>query len=143
MERSVAGYGTGQSYLMMRETIGMADRPIVVMSAMVGDFGRAMLRVRNAQKPRLVLEENGALRVTNLPIDEDPQRYFRVASLSFRSFAVAALRRRFGPETELVTPENEALNRAILAAVRDTAAERGNHLIGDALLVRLRELGVE
>ncbi|MEM1453024.1 MAG: hypothetical protein AAGI22_28245 [Planctomycetota bacterium] len=125
----VAGYGTGQSYLMMRETIGMADRPIVVMSAMVGDFDRATLRVREAQKPRLVVESDGALSVTNLPIDEDPQRYFRETPLSFRSFALAAFRKRFGPELEIVTPEKEALNRAILTAVRDTASERGARLL--------------
>ncbi|MEM9381993.1 MAG: hypothetical protein AAGB93_18705 [Planctomycetota bacterium] len=125
----VAGYGTGQSYLMMRETIGMAERPLVIMSAMVADFGRAALRVRDAQKPRLVLEEDGALRVTNVPIDADPRRYFRGARLSFRSFALAALRTRFAPETTLVTREKAALNRAILGAVRDTAAENGARLL--------------
>ena len=125
----VPGYGTGQSYLMMRETIGMADRPVVVMSAMVGDFGRATLRAREAQKPRLVVERDGALRVTNIPIDEDPPRYFRETPLSFRSFALAALRKRFGPEPEIITPEKEALNRAILTEVRDTASERGARLL--------------
>lgn len=125
----VPGYGTGQSYLLMRSTIDSVERPLVVMSAMTDDFDRAALRVRTYQKPRLVVREDGSLETTNVPVEPDPDAFFRSAPLSIRSFVGAALARKFLRPSRAAIEEKRALNRAILASTRDACAERGAELV--------------
>lgn len=125
----VGGYGTGQAYLLYGATRELVERPLVIMSSMVYDFDRAILSVRSYQKPRLRVHDSGTIVVTNTPVDEDPDRFFRDAPLSFQSFVLKALERRYLPLEDPLFPEKRALNRAILEATADLAASDGSDLL--------------
>ncbi len=129
VDLGVGGYGTGQSYLLYEETSGLVEKPLVLMSAMIYDLDRATLNVRTYQKPRLRLEEGGGLRVTNTPIHPNPRQFFQDAPLSFRSFALQAIQRRYLPLEDPLFAEKLELNRAILVATAERASEEDSELL--------------
>ena len=70
--------GTGQMHLLFRESVRLVDEPkVVLMGVMPFSFDRAVLRVRSYQKPVFGVDGDGELRITNLPIEPNPQRYYR------------------------------------------------------------------
>ena len=125
----VGGYGTGQAHLLFEATHDQVERPFVIMGIMVYDFDRATLDVRSYQKPRFKTDSSGALEVVNLPIETDPNAYFRDVPLSLRSFVAAALVRRLFPLADPIFAEKVAVNRAIIAANRELATESGSDLL--------------
>lgn len=69
----VGGYGTDQAYLMLRENMG-EFRPHVVIFAMNNlMMTRCMVTFRDFAKPRFVLDEKGALVLTNTPIGTEEE----------------------------------------------------------------------
>lgn len=129
LDLGVGGYGTGQSHLLYERTADMVDRPLVIMSAMVYDLDRSTLEVRDYQKPRLRLDDSGALEVTNVPIEPDPRRFFDDAELSFRSYALQAMRRYVLKAEDPDFQGKLELNRAILAATAERAKSDGSELL--------------
>ncbi|MEZ6016181.1 MAG: hypothetical protein R3F49_13765 [Planctomycetota bacterium] len=128
----VGGYGPDQMHLLARETIGLVDRPeVILMGLLTYSFDRVAQRVRSYQKPVVVPRSDGTLDVDNVPICRDPRRYFRRTKLSFRSYVRAARRRREDP------PERDdygfagkvELNRAIVRANVRLARDVGARLV--------------
>ena len=125
----VGGYGTGQALRLYEETSASVERPFVIMSAMVYDLDRSGLTVRSYQKPRLRVDEGGALEVTNTPIDPDPDHFYASADLSFRSYALRALENWCLPLKDPGFQDKLRLNRAILQAVKARAEAEGSLLL--------------
>jgi hypothetical protein len=128
----VGGYGPDQMHLLFKETAPLVDPPhLVVMGLMTFSFDRAAQRVRSYQKPLLALRADGTLEVTNLPIDAEPERFFRKAKLSFASYVLAAERNLQDPHRagEWGFLEKVAVNRAVVEANQRYAAEIGSRLL--------------
>ncbi|MEM9380394.1 MAG: SGNH/GDSL hydrolase family protein [Planctomycetota bacterium] len=125
----VGGYGTGQMHLLFRETIGLVDRPrVVLMGVMPFSFDRAVLRVRSYQKPTFRVDGRGQLGITNVPIEPDPRRYYRRARLGFRSYVRRAARHVQARTTAWTFDEKARVNEAIIEANCRLAASVGAQL---------------
>lgn len=124
----VGGYGLGQIYLLLERSVDQYQDPFVVVGLMTLDLDRTILSVRTGQKPRFVATD-GALRLTGVPIDPDPEDFFARRPPTIRSYlarlftrtlarVVPALGRDPGSEAEkkmvngLILAEIEALLRA-------------------------------
>lgn len=128
----VGGYGTDQMHLLCQETVPLVDRPhLILFGVEPFSFDRAGRRVRSYQKPLMRVRQDGSLEVTNLPIETDPERYYREARLGFRSFARAARRVRRHPsaESDFGFDDKVAVNRAIIDANQLLARGVGAHLM--------------
>ena len=128
----VGGYCPGQMHLLMEETLRLMDGvQLILMGVESFSFDRAALGVRSYQKPRLVVSNDGTLGVENLPIDPDPEHFYRHARLSFRSFLKREKHLQEQPPeaTHYDYEAKVAINRAIIEANQRTAATYGARLI--------------
>ncbi len=128
----VGGYGPDQMHLLARETLHRVDRPdIVLMGIMTHSFDRVDQRIRSYQKPVVVPRADGSLAVENVPIDPDPERFFKRARPSFRSYLEAAERMRAEPpeRDDYGFARKAVLNRAIIRANRMLAEAHGAALV--------------
>lgn len=67
---AVGGYGLGQMYLTVVEHVEAIAPDLVILAAISDDLNRSLLSFREYWKPRLVLDETGALGITNTPVPE-------------------------------------------------------------------------
>ncbi len=83
----VGGYGTDQMHLLLKDVGGDVDPgALMLMGIMTHSFDRAGLNLRQYQKPRFDVLPNGELKLTNVPINSDPEHYFKTAQLGFKSY---------------------------------------------------------
>jgi hypothetical protein len=118
-------YGLDQIILRLEETHAHFRDPTVLVGVLTDDIDRCLLSVRQGQKPRFVLDRDGALRLTNVPIDEDQAAYLErhppeIRSYALRMLAMALGRTQLGKRWGFVPPEErrgemEALSRALIA----------------------------
>lgn len=128
----VGGYGPDQMHLLLRETAGLVDRPVLVlMGIMCMSYDRVAQTVRSYQKPRFVLREDGELALTNVPIWRSPWLYYALKGPSFRSYVRAAERQYAMPDAheDFGFESKVELNRAIIAANARSAREVGAKLL--------------
>ena len=150
---SAPGYGTDQAYLMVKRFFdNHADyRPeAVVLLFFINDFKDNVKTVRYGYpKARFILDEHGALQLTNLPIPNVPQVYEgerklkRLPRTFGRNFHLYNLldyffRKKTFPHTKLMrgtrslTPaeqETVVLTTAIVAAMKRLVESRGASLL--------------
>jgi hypothetical protein len=126
------GYGVGQICLLMKATVPLYERPVVVFSVMVEDVHRTTKAFRIGQKPcfRVV---DGAVREVGGPIRADTRAYLDAHPPRIRSYVLAMLAhgpfvprgiqglfRGSGSQQE----ELEAVNAALIADVCAFLRER-------------------
>jgi hypothetical protein len=125
----VGGYGLGQIYLLLKNSLDHYPDPIVVVGFMTFDLDRSILSVRTGQKPRFVAED-GQLELTNVPIAADPADWFEVHPPTLRSYVAAALKRQARKHfpTLMRDADIEAqkmeVNRLILTAIEEELQSR-------------------
>ena len=126
----VGGYGLGQIYLLIKNSLDRYQNPFVVVGFMTLDLDRSVLSVRIGQKPRFVAE-HGQLRLTNVPIKANPADWFATHPPTVRSYVAAMLSRqarKYAPAL-LRDPDIEArkmeVNGLILAAIEEELQSRG------------------
>lgn len=128
----VGGYGTGQMHLLAKDILPQVNGcKWILMGVEPHSFDRAGLRVRSYQKPRLVVDSNGSLEVTNLPINPDPENFYKYAQLSFRSYLKAEERLLETPpsSTDFGFRDKVLVNKAIIKANQSMATESGARLL--------------
>lgn len=146
---SVSGYGIDQIYLRVRETSGEYDRPTLVVGLLTHDIDRAIMRVFSAPKPRFEIDENGGLSLGNVPLPDDPERWYTANPPRIRSFLGALLRHQLLEQTdrdagELIyrREEKKRLATAFLEAIAALARKQDATLVF-ILYYTEYELGIE
>lgn len=135
----VGGYGVGQIYLLLRETIDLYENPFVIFSLFLGDLHRTPLSVRIGPKPYFTLED-GELHLRGTPVARDPAQFFaehpaHVGLLTFHLARMAFVRSRFnvffdrshaghGPEDPSSIESKKNLNEAVLLKAVELLRER-------------------
>ncbi len=124
-------YALDQMILRFEETYRHFRHPVVLIGVLTDDVDRCLLSVREGQKPRFVVDANGTLQLTNVPIEVDQAAYLarhppEIWSYAVRMATVALGKsppaRRWGPgRPEGRRSEIEILSRALIAR----AATRG------------------
>jgi len=71
----VGGYGVDQIYLLFKESVDNYENPFVVFSLLTTDMDRSVLKVRDAQKPYFV-HENNELKLHGVPITLSSKEFF-------------------------------------------------------------------
>jgi|TARA_B110001452_G_scaffold88462_2_gene72448 hypothetical protein len=71
---AVPGYGIGQMYIVLKETIKIYKPDLVILAFVKDDFARTMLSFREARKPYFEIKQN-ELVLTNTPIKEPDEVY--------------------------------------------------------------------
>jgi hypothetical protein len=126
----VGGYGLGQIYLLLKNSLDLYQNPIAVVGFMTLDLDRSFLSVRTGQKPRFVAED-GQLELTNVPIEADPADWFEAHPPTLRSYVAAALKQQARAHfpTLMRDADVEArkmeVNRLILTAIEEELQSRG------------------
>jgi hypothetical protein len=75
----VGGYGMDQMYVTLRETIGRYRPKLVVVAFIGDDLARSLQSFLDFKKPRFVLDEDGTLTLTNVPIGGIDEIYAEVS----------------------------------------------------------------
>jgi len=122
VDAGVGGFGTGQAYLLFRETYRLVDKPFIIMGVLTYDLDRAVLSVRTGWKPRFLVDESGELELMGVPVPSNQEHLFNSAPLDLRSFFLCGIRtwvRRWGshgyhPRRQ----EKERVNVAILDQIQ-------------------------
>jgi hypothetical protein len=127
-------YGLDQMVLRLEETHGYFRRPIVLIGVLTDDLDRCVLSVRLGQKPRFVIDREGELRLTNVPIREDQAAYLdrhppEVWSYALRMLAIAIGKTRLAQRWGLFRPderreEAQAISRALILRAMKLSRER-------------------
>ena len=126
LDLGVGGFGLDQIYLIFQQTVRTVPNPTVIIGVLHDDLDRSVLGSRTYQKPRFVLE-SGELRLTNVPIEPDVDRYRREHPPQIRSYLVSALIRlyaRYSPslaEKLSRRAEKEAINAKIIEKLQQEA----------------------
>jgi len=90
---SVGGYGFDQIYLMFEQTKDLLQVSDVIVGVLTEDLDRTVLSFRTYQKPYFEVEsENLILR--GVPIDPDPEHYWRSNPPGIHSYLLALLVRK-------------------------------------------------
>ena len=122
LHAGVGGFGTGQSYLMFRETYQLVDKPFIIMGVLTHDLDRAVLSVRTGWKPRFVVDESGELALTGVPVPSNQEQLFTSAPLDLHSFVLCGMRtwiRRWGSQGYYPRRQEKAIvNAAILDQIQ-------------------------
>lgn len=121
---AVPGYGLDQILLRTCGLLEHFERPTLVVGVMTLDLDRSLLQVRDAPKPRFVLDA-GRLQLTNVPLPADPEVWFRAHPVALKSFGFALLRQKLrlrqvaGHEDRLQAggAAKQALNQRLLEAL--------------------------
>jgi hypothetical protein len=87
---SVQGYGLDQIYLMFHNTKQLARPKLILVGIFLDDMTRTALTFRNYQKPFFHLKDD-QLAIDPAPIELDPHRFLKSASVGISSYALAAL----------------------------------------------------
>lgn len=82
----MGGWGLDQMVLRFEMTHGGFRNPLVLMGVLTGDVDRCVLSVRQGQKPRYVVGEDGTLELTNVPIERDQVAYLQKHPPEVRSW---------------------------------------------------------
>jgi len=85
---SVGGYGVDQTYLMFDETKDLLHVSDAVVGVLTEDLDRAVLSFRTYQKPYFEVE-SGSLMLRGVPIDPDPEHYWRSNPPGIHSYLLA------------------------------------------------------
>lgn len=119
---AVPGYGLDQIYLRFQQAVAEGrPAPVAVVGLILNDVDRVVERFRGGPKPYFVIED-GDLALRGVPIEESQEEWLAAHPVSFRSYALAALRRRLARLSEDGNPlasecrreEKEALSAKIL-----------------------------
>lgn len=81
----VEGYGVDQMTILFDSIIDRYANPYIVFSIMPEDMDRSILSVRTGQKP-FFKTNNGSLNLCGVPIDKDPDRFFKVNKPLIKSY---------------------------------------------------------
>ncbi len=126
----VGGYGLGQIYLLLKNSLDRYQDPFVVVGFMVFDLDRSFLSVRTGQKPRFVAKD-GQLELTNVPIETNPADWFEMHPPTIRSYVAAAVKQQARAHfptlmrDEGVVARKMEVNRLILTAIEEELQSRG------------------
>jgi len=71
----VGGYGVDQIYLLFKESVDNYENPFVVFSLLTTDMDRSALKIRDAQKPYFVFEDN-EIKLQGVPITLSSKEFF-------------------------------------------------------------------
>lgn len=133
---ATSGYGIDQIYLRLLGTSSRYERPTLVIGLLTDDIDRALFRVRDAPKPRFVLAANDSLELTNVPLPEDPERWYSEHPPRMWSYLGAFLWQQLIQRTDpLVTElvyrrlEKQQLATALLEATVKLAREEDATLL--------------
>lgn len=86
VDLSCGGYGLGQMFLMFRMTHKKVEDPYVFIGLLVDDdLDRSILPVRLGQKPYFIIDKDDLI-LKGLPIDPDPERYFKENPPEIKSY---------------------------------------------------------
>jgi len=119
----INGFGPGQVYLLLRETLDhhRQREPVVIVGIYLDeDLSRTPLSLRQHPKPRFYLDENG-LRF-DPPLPGGRSAWLEQNGIGIRSYVASFFLRRMQASG---TPELEDLNRAVLMAIQEEIQERG------------------
>lgn len=131
----VGGYGVDQILLLLEASIDpyVARNPVVIVGILVDDdLDRSLLSIRDAPKPRLELGEGGLVRPPPLRPEVDvwlEEHPIGIVSYAWRRIVVGSRLLPHGLRSWLIgeqrrRTELQRLDRAILAAIRDTLESR-------------------
>ncbi|MCP4658268.1 MAG: SGNH/GDSL hydrolase family protein [bacterium] len=119
---AVPGYGLDQIYLRFQQAVAEGrPAPAAVVGVILNDVDRVVERFRGGPKPYFVLED-GDLALRGVPIESSQEEWLAANPVSFRSYALAVVRRRLGRLSEDGGPltsecrreEKETLSKKIL-----------------------------
>jgi len=123
----MGGYGLDQIVLRFETTNESFRNPRILIGILTGDVDRCVLSVRQGQKPRYVIREDGTLQLTNVPIERDQAAYLSRNPPQVRSWVLLLAR---------ITLSRSRLAQAVPALrSNDRAAEKTK--IGRALIERV------
>jgi len=88
----VGGYGLGQIFLLLKNTVHLYEKPIVVLSCMTNDLDRSVMSFRTGQKPSFRVIK-GVVQNSTMPIYEDPYGFLAQNPPQIRSYLLAGLSR--------------------------------------------------
>lgn len=130
MNYGVGGYGLGQIYLLLKNSLDQHTDPFVVIGFMTFDLDRSFLSVRTGQKPRFEVERD-RLHLTNTPIEANPADWFAAHPPTVGSYVAAMVTRQAGKlfpvikrKADIETQKME-VNRLILDAIEAEVQSRG------------------
>jgi hypothetical protein len=115
---STGAHGIDQMYLLFQKSVEHFEKPVVIYSLMTQDLDRAALSVFIGQKPYYEIED-GQLRLKGVPLDPDPEHFFRNKRLNVVSYLYRLLSRKlkqvdgFTADPEQI-PRIQALSKLIL-----------------------------
>jgi hypothetical protein len=122
-------YGLDQIVMRFESTHRHFATPSVLVGVLTDDIDRCVLSVREGQKPRFVLDGDGQLVLTNVPIEEDQGAYFRRHPPQIRSYVARLVGRALGGSAlgkawGLLQPDERRVEKtALAAALIDRAIE--------------------
>jgi hypothetical protein len=131
---SVGGYGFDQIYLMFEQTKDLLQVSDVVVGVLTEDLDRAVLSFRTYQKPYFEVESESLI-LRGVPIDPDPEHYWRSNAPGIRSYLLAFLVRKFAPyDPELAArlrklPQKKAVSVKIIEQFEKQAKARNVRLL--------------
>ncbi len=116
----VRGYGLDQIYLLAHELGTPRRGDTLLVGVLTWDIDRTVFSFMFGQKPRFVVQD-GALRLSNIPFPSSNQKFLRSFKVSYPSFLIQALKRKWARLRNLdiveggQAEEKRQITRAILA----------------------------
>ena len=90
----VRGYGIDQMYLLAQELGTPRQGDTVLVGVLTWDIDRTVFSFMFGQKPRFVVQD-GALRLSNIPFQASNQEFLDSFKVSYPSFLIQALKRKW------------------------------------------------
>ena len=119
LDMGVGASGVDQMYLLFQKSFHKVSHPFIIVGVMFLDIDRAVLKVRDFQKPYFTIQ-NDQLHLNGIPVLEDANEYFLKHPPKI-SFFLRFIKMKLNQGKDKRIQEKKYLNKKIIEAFHSTS----------------------